>query len=32
VKPVPGSGATLGGKGIALTLPPHSYSMIRVTL
>jgi alpha-N-arabinofuranosidase len=32
ITPQPGSGATLGGKGLTLTLPPHSYSMIRVAL
>lgn len=32
VKPVAGSGAKLAGKGLALSLPPHSYSMIRVKL
>jgi alpha-N-arabinofuranosidase len=32
VAPAKGSGATLGGKGLTLALPPHSYSMIRVGL
>lgn len=32
VAPMPGDGAALSGNGLALTLPPHSYSMIRVTL
>ena len=32
VSPVKGDGATLGGKGLTLKLPPHSYSMVRVTL
>jgi alpha-N-arabinofuranosidase len=32
VAPQKGSGAKLGGKGLQLTLPPHSYSMIRVGL
>ncbi len=32
VAPQKGSGAVLGGKGLALTLPPHSYSMIQVKL
>ena len=32
VAPVKGAGAALGGRGLSLTLPPHSYSMIRVSL
>ncbi len=32
VAPAKGKGAVLGGKGLGLTLPPHSYSMIKVTL
>jgi alpha-L-arabinofuranosidase len=32
VSPVKGTGARLGGKGLELVLPPHSYSMIRVAL
>jgi alpha-N-arabinofuranosidase len=32
VAPQAGTGARLDGKGLRLTLPPHSYSMIRVTL
>jgi alpha-L-arabinofuranosidase len=32
VAPVKGSGAKIAGKGLHLTLPPHSYSMIRVGL
>jgi alpha-N-arabinofuranosidase len=32
VAPSKGTGAKLEGKGMKLTLPPHSYSMIRVTL
>jgi alpha-N-arabinofuranosidase len=32
VRPVEGKGARMDGKGLALTLPPHSYSMIRVGL
>jgi alpha-N-arabinofuranosidase len=32
VTPAKGDGARLGVRGLALTLPPHSYSMIRVTL
>jgi alpha-L-arabinofuranosidase len=32
VAPQKGSGAKLSGKGLHLTLPPHSYSMIRVGL
>jgi alpha-N-arabinofuranosidase len=32
VAPAEGSGAKLGGKGLTLTLPPHSYSMVRVAL
>jgi alpha-N-arabinofuranosidase len=32
VAPQKGSGAKLAGKGLHLTLPPHSYSMIRVGL
>jgi alpha-N-arabinofuranosidase len=32
VVPRKGNGATLAGRGLALTLPPHSYSMIRVAL
>jgi alpha-N-arabinofuranosidase len=32
VAPQPGTGAKLDGKGLSLTLPPHSYSMIRVGL
>jgi alpha-N-arabinofuranosidase len=32
VAPQKGNGAKLAGKGLHLTLPPHSYSMIRVGL
>jgi alpha-N-arabinofuranosidase len=32
VAPQAGTGARLGGRGLHLTLPPHSYSMIRVGL
>jgi alpha-N-arabinofuranosidase len=32
VAPAKGTGAKLDGKALTLTLPPHSYSMIRVTL
>jgi len=32
VAPVPGKGAVLEGKGLKLTLPPHSYSMVRAAL
>jgi alpha-N-arabinofuranosidase len=32
VVPVKGTGAKLGGRGLSLTLPPHSYSMVRVRL
>lgn len=32
VAPQKGNGAKLSGKGLHLTLPPHSYSMIRVGL
>ncbi len=32
VTPQKGDGARLGERGIALILPPHSYSMIRVAL
>ncbi len=32
VSPVTGDGATLAGNRVALKLPPHSYSMVRVTL
>ena len=32
VAPAKGTGATLGGKGLSLILPPHSWSMIRVGL
>jgi alpha-N-arabinofuranosidase len=32
VTPQKGNGARLGERGLALTLPPHSYSMIRVAL
>ena len=32
VAPQKGSGAKLEGKGVKLTLQPHSYSMIRVGL
>ena len=32
VAPQKGNGAKLDGKGLHLTLPPHSYSMIRVGL
>jgi alpha-N-arabinofuranosidase len=32
VSPVPADGARLEGRGIALDLPPHSYSMIRAML
>jgi alpha-N-arabinofuranosidase len=32
VKPVKGTGAKISGKGLTLALPPHSYSMIRVSL
>ena len=32
VSPVKGNGASLDSKGLALKLPPHSYSMVRVTL
>jgi alpha-L-arabinofuranosidase len=32
VSPVRGNGATLERNGVALKLPPHSYSMVRVTL
>ena len=32
VTPQKGDGARLDGRGLALTLPPHSYSMIRVGL
>ena len=32
VSPSKGNGAALDGKGLALKLPPHSYSMVRVTL
>jgi alpha-N-arabinofuranosidase len=32
VAPVMGRGAAIGGKGLILTLPSHSYSMVRVTL
>jgi alpha-L-arabinofuranosidase len=32
VSPKKGTGAQLGGGGVALTLPPHSYSMVRVML
>ncbi|RVD51933.1 alpha-N-arabinofuranosidase, partial [Mesorhizobium sp. M8A.F.Ca.ET.023.02.2.1] len=32
VSPVKGNGAALSGKGMTLNLPPHSYSMVRVTL
>ena len=32
VAPVKGNGATLNSKGMTLNLPPHSYSMVRVTL
>lgn len=32
VAPAKGNGAALGGKGLALILPPHSWSMIRVGL
>jgi alpha-N-arabinofuranosidase len=32
VAPARGNGAVLGGKGLTLTLPPYSYSMVRVAL
>ena len=32
VGPEPGQGAAASGRGLALTLPPRSYSMIRVRL
>jgi alpha-N-arabinofuranosidase len=32
VVPRAGSGAKLAGRGLSLALPPHSYSMIRVSL
>jgi alpha-N-arabinofuranosidase len=32
VAPAKGDGAKLGGKGLTLTLPPHSYSMVRIAL
>ncbi|BCH33470.1 alpha-N-arabinofuranosidase [Mesorhizobium sp. L-8-10] len=32
VVPARGNGAVLGGKGLTLTLPPYSYSMVRVAL
>ncbi|TIV73904.1 MAG: alpha-N-arabinofuranosidase, partial [Mesorhizobium sp.] len=32
VSPVKGNGAALSSKGMTLNLPPHSYSMVRVTL
>ena len=32
VTPARSDGARLGGKGLTLTLPPHSYSMVRVSL
>ena len=32
VAPARGSGARLDGRGMTLTLPPHSYSMVRITL
>jgi alpha-N-arabinofuranosidase len=32
VTPAPGDDARIEGRGLALALPPHSYSMIRVTL
>jgi alpha-N-arabinofuranosidase len=32
VAPTKGSGARLDGRGMTLTLPPHSYSMVRITL
>ena len=32
VSPVKGNGALLNGKGMEVKLPPHSYSMVRVTL
>ncbi|HLU05241.1 MAG TPA: alpha-L-arabinofuranosidase C-terminal domain-containing protein, partial [Woeseiaceae bacterium] len=32
VTPKKADGARLGGRGIELVLPPHSYSMVRVTL
>jgi len=32
VSPIKGTGATLEGRTIKLELPPHSYSMVRVTL
>ncbi len=32
VVPKTGDGARIEGRGLALTLPPHSYSMIRVSL
>lgn len=32
VSPVKGNGAALTSKGMTLNLPPHSYSMVRVTL
>lgn len=32
VAPARGNGTVLGGKGLTLTLPPYSYSMVRVAL
>jgi hypothetical protein len=32
VVPRPGTGAVVGPDGVTLSLPPHSYQMIRVAV